>query len=375
VTSVDGAAPRVLQILTCDGVGGTEAMLASIIERMDSARVRLELVTLSPPGPVAARAAAAGARVRTLGGAGFGVACIRLARLLAGERYDVINAYGARATAVVRLLGALVSPGSAVVSGVRGLHVTELDRIDGVKSRALLRLELLGSPLVDAYDANSLGAVELLAGAGIRPSKLHYIPNGIDAEGWPLAEPDAEFPPTIVCVARFVARKRHVDLVEACARLRDMGIDLRAVLVGDGPELPAVRAAARDAGLSKIIKFPGTVTGAALRPLLASCSLFCLCSVWEGMAGSVMEAMAAGLPVVGTRVNGIADLVVDGTTGILVPPRRPDALADGLAEVLADPAARRRMGRAGRAHIERQYGVLRMVRDKERLYRQLAGVA
>jgi glycosyltransferase involved in cell wall biosynthesis len=370
-----GCAPRVLQILPCDDVGGTEAMVASLIEHMDPARVRSELAVLSPPGPVAARTAAAGIRVRVLGGAGFTVACARLARIVARERFDVLTAYGLRATVVARVLRAVCSPRSAFVCGVRGLHVTDLERIDGTKSRVLLRLERLGSPLVDAYDANSRGALELLAASGIDRSKLHHIPNGIHATDWARADPAEQLPPTITCVARFVPLKRHVDLVDACAQLMRQGIDFRLVLAGRGPERESVRSRAFEAGLDSRVDFPGVVTDSALRRLLAASSIFCLCSLWEGMPGSVMEAMAAGLPVVGTRVNGIEDLVIEGTTGSLVPPSSPDQLAAALRALLLDPATRRRFGRAGREHIEREYGVDRMVRDKERLYRRLAGAA
>lgn len=371
----DGRAPRVLHVLRCDDVGGTEAMVASLVERMDPSRARSELAILAPAGPVAARTAAAGVSVRVLGGAGFGIPYLRLARIVARERFDVITAYGLKATAVTRVLRALCSPGSAFVCGVRGLHVTAVEPIDGTRSRVLLRLERLGSQLVDAYDANSRGALELLAMVGIDRAKLHYIPNGIDASDWPLADPATPTPPTITCVARFVPLKRHVDLVDACALLMRQGVDFRVVLAGRGPELGAVRSRATNAGLDGRVDFPGVVAGGALRRLLAASSVFCLCSLWEGMPGSVMEAMAAGLPVVGTRVNGIEDLVIDGTTGSLVPPNRPEELADALRALLDDPAARRRFGRAGRDRIEREYGLERMVREKERLYRQLAGAA
>src|SRR4051794_9240878 len=97
------APPRVLQILTHDGVGGTEHMLALLLERIDRDALAMELVTLDRPGPIAARAATAGVRVRCLGGRGSLIALARLARLLARERFDIVNAYGIKASLVARV--------------------------------------------------------------------------------------------------------------------------------------------------------------------------------------------------------------------------------------------------------------------------------
>ncbi len=364
--------PRVLQVLTCDGVGGTEFMVATLVERAEPAVVCMHVVTLDAPGPIAERLARAGVRVRCLGGAGLPVALARLARILVAERYDVVNAYGFKSTAVVRVLTRLLSPRAAFVSGVRGLHVSELERLDGPKSRLVLRLERLGSPLVDVYDANSRGALDLLAAQGIPRTKLHYIPNGIDAAAW--ARPPAQRGGVLVvlCVARFVPRKRHADLVRAAGQLAGDGVAFRLVLAGDGPLLKDIQGLVAALGLEDHVEIAGRVEGEQLRELLASVDVFCLPSLWEGMAGSVMEAMAAGLPVVGTDVNGIADLVIDGLTGRLVPPESPADLAAALREALGSPLLRASRGEAGRRRIAQEFSVEDMVEAKQVLYCQVA---
>lgn len=346
-------------------------MVATLMERVDRGLIEPSVVTLEPPGPVAERLAGTGVSFRSLGGAGLAVAFVRLGRILRRERFEVVNAYGFKSTAVVRFLVRALAPGTRFVSGVRGLHMAELEDIDGAKSKTLLRLERLGASLVDAYDANSRGAVELLAGAGIDRARIHYIANGIDVESWPAARPGgaAGCAPTILCVARFVPRKRHADLLEAVARLARSGVSFRLVMVGGGPTLSESRALAGRLGLHPPqVTFHGPANPGEVRNLVADAHIFCLPSLWEGMAGGVMEAMASGLPVVGTDVNGIADLVQPGKTGLLVPPRDPVLLSRALGELLADSSKRASLGAAGRTRIRDHFGVDQMVAAKERLF-------
>lgn len=368
---------RVLQVLTCDNFGGTELMVATLVERLDRSLVRPSVVTLERPGPIAERLGKSGVHVRSLGGSGLAIAFARLARILSRERFHVVNAYGFKSTAVTRVLVRALSPGSKFVNGVRGLHVAALEDIGGRKSRALLTFERGGSRLVDAYDVNSSGAVELLAGAGIDHSRLHYIANGIDVEDWPVALQDSGAGgPIVVCVARFDPLKRHTDLIQAASHLASAGIDFRLSLVGGGPTLAESRELAARLGLDEPrVTFHGPTSPPQVRALMAESHLFCLPSLWEGMPGGIMEAMASGLPVVGTRVNGIADLVEHDRTGLLVPPRRPDRLAGALASLLQDPQRMVQFGAAGRERIGDHFGVDRMVNAKQRLFCSLAAQA
>jgi glycosyltransferase involved in cell wall biosynthesis len=363
---------RVLQVLTCDGLGGTEHMVAAVVERIDRRRVAPTVVTLDRRGPVAQRLTAHGIPVRSLGGDGLPRAFVRLAGILRRESFDVVNAYGFKSTFVTRFLVRALARRSVFVSGVRGLHMSELERLDSVKARLVLRLERLASGLVDVYDANSEGAVELLAETGVDRERLRYIPNGLDVEWW---SPDSGrrrgSTPVVLCVARFVPRKRHQDLVEALAMLRDRRVQLRLDLIGDGPTLPAMRRLVRELALDDVVNFAGARDSDQVRETMRHTEIFCLASLWEGMAGSVMEAMACGLPVVGTRVNGIAELVDDGRTGYLVPPSRPDLLAAALERLATDPVAAATLGRAGRERIREEFSVQKMVDAKEQLFMNL----
>jgi L-malate glycosyltransferase len=361
---------RVLQVLTCDGPGGTEQMVATLAERVDRSRVVCEVVTLDRPGPIAKRLAAAGVPVVSLGDGGLVRAFVRLAGVVHRRRPQVVNAYGLKGTLVGRILIRVIAPDAAFVSGVRGLHVTDVADVDSRKSRLVLAVERAFSRLVDVYDCNSRGALELLARHGIARERLTYIPNGVDVPSETSRRTGDRV--VIVCVARLSPIKRHSDLLQAAALLCDRVPRLELLFVGDGPSAGALKELADELGLGDRVTFAGAVSRDGVREALARSDIFCLPSLWEGMPGSVMEAMAGGLPVVGTDVNGIADLVSPGRTGLLVPPCTPEALADALAQLALDAQLRERFGRAARERIAEEFSVGRMVRAKEDLYRRLA---
>jgi len=343
-------------------------MVAAVVERIDRRQVVPTVVTLDRPGPVAHRLAEHDVPVRSLGGDGLPQAFLRLARILRREQFEVVAAYGFKSTFVTRFLVRSLAPQSVFVSGVRGLHVSEVERLDGPKARLLLSAERLTSGLVGVYDANSKGAVELLANAGIDRRRLRYIPNGLDVEWWTPDSTHRGSVPVALCVARFTPIKRHQDLLRAVAMLSDRGVALRLELIGDGPTLPDMRQLAGVLGVDELTHFVGARDSDEVRDALRRADVFCLASGWEGMAGSVMEAMACGLPVVGTNVNGIAELVDHGGTGYLVPPRRPELLAVALQRLVTDPVDAATLGTAGRRRICEEFSVERMVASKQDLF-------
>src|SRR4051812_37413355 len=220
-------------------------MVASLILRADPDVLEQELATLQPPGPIAARLRPEGATVSSLGGrGGIAGAAWRLARLLRSRRYDVVSAYGLKASVLARVPVRLRRGRPALVGGGRALHVTEVERLDSPKARLASLAERLFSPLVDVYDANSRAALDLLAGLGVGRERLVYIPNGLDLSDWRPRASEPEGVPVILCAARFVPRKRHEDLLRALALVAAEGHDFRAVLAGGGPLLEEMRALA-----------------------------------------------------------------------------------------------------------------------------------
>ncbi len=165
----------------------------------------------------------------------------------------------------------------------------------------------------------------------------------------------------VVCVASFEEVKGHRYLVEACALLRARGVPVVCDLIGEGPLRRAIEARVAAAGLRQIVRFHGGLPRPEVSRLLAAADAAVLAShptrsgKREGIPVALMEAMASGLPVVATAISGIPELVQSGLTGFLVPPRDPDALADALQRLAADPDLRQQMGTAGRARVMRDF--------------------
>lgn len=368
----DAPALRVMHVLSRDALGGTELMTVALTARSPAHGVVSTVVILDAPGPIAARLQERGVAVHSLGGTGQLAALRDLARLVRSQRIDVICGYGFKTGLITRIVGRFVRRGTATVTGVRGLYVTEIEDIASPRGRFVMAIERLTATLVDAYVANSRGAVDVLAAHGIARDRLRYIPNGIEADRWPVADRSAHTgPPVVLCAGRFTPVKRQTDLVAAAALLRDRGVDARFHFAGDGPLLDDVRAQAASLGVSDRVTFMGAVPPAEMAATLATADVACLVSSQEGMPGAVMEAMASGLPVVGTDVNGIRDLVVDGATGALANPCDPAALADALEPVLRDATLRRRLGDASRARIVEHFSLDGMVEATCELHRAL----
>jgi glycosyltransferase involved in cell wall biosynthesis len=365
---------RILQALSVAVLGGTELMTLRLIEGLDAGRFRCEVSFLDGFGPATPLFRQAGIPTHALTGpGGYLGALARLVKLLRRGRFDIVHLYGLRMSLLGRLAARFARPRPRVVNGIRGLHVTEGEELFRPRMRLALALEQLAAPLVDLYVANSNGAVAFLASHGIPSSKLAVVPNGIDATQWAddLDRTAAE-PPLVVCVANFRARKRQVDLVEATALLRRRGVELCCQLIGEGETLSSVAALAASRGLDGTVKFLGRRQPAEVRATFRDAAIFVLPSLWEGMPASVMEAMAAGLPVVATDVAGTQDLVVDGVTGYLVPERNPAVLADRIEALIKDPARRRQMGEAGQRRIATEFSMDRMVGRYATLYAGLA---
>jgi glycosyltransferase involved in cell wall biosynthesis len=199
------------------------------------------------------------------------------------------------------------------------------------------------------------------------PRRRAVIYNGVDVNEYPPARPGARKALRIACVANFNPWKDQVAAVEAVALVRSAGLDVTLVLVGSGPRASAIRAAVSKHGLDEHVEFAGQVTPNAQ---LRRADVFLLPTVQEGFSNALLEAMAAGLPVVATDVGGNREAFTDGEGGRLVPPRDPSAIAAALLEIGADPAQMRRMGAANRARVAEHFTIQQ---SAERLARFYAG--
>jgi glycosyltransferase involved in cell wall biosynthesis len=174
--------------------------------------------------------------------------------------------------------------------------------------------------------------------------KFEVVHCGVDVDRWPRREAEDHHEPLrILTVGRLHPQKSHHVLVQAVASLRDRGVDVTVTLVGEGPTRGQLERQIAALRLEDRVRLVGAVGQSDIGEYFRVHDIFCLASVSEGLPVVLMEAMAAGLPVVTTRITGVPELVEDGRTGLLVPPARPEALADALQRVVEDPELRTRL--------------------------------
>ncbi len=190
---------------------------------------------------------------------------------------------------------------------------------------------------------------------GVPPDRIAVVPEPIDLEVWDdqfwRAPRRAPRGPVVLCVARMYPRKRIEDLLRAAVIVRARIPEASVRIVGRGPEWPAVSRLHAELGLGEAAVLLGDLTRERLAEEYANASLFCLPSVQEGFGIVFLEAMAAELPVVACRIAAVPEVVLDGATGLLVPPRDPGAIAEALERLIADPALARRLGQEGRRRV------------------------
>lgn len=192
---------------------------------------------------------------------------------------------------------------------------------------------------------------------GCPPDVPHTaIPPAVDAAAIPLASPGGnEGSLHLVSLGRLHWKKGHHHVLAALRIVRDAGVDADLVVVGDGPELEALAFTRHQLGLDAHVRFAGTLDRPDAWSILAQGHVFVHGAISEGFGNAVLEAQAAGLPVVCTDAEGLAENIEPGTTGLLVPRRDPAALAGAVLELAADPERRVAMGRAGRRRVEERF--------------------
>jgi colanic acid/amylovoran biosynthesis glycosyltransferase len=161
--------------------------------------------------------------------------------------------------------------------------------------------------------------------------------------------------PTILCLGRLVPEKGQAILLQAVSLLARRGQEANVIVAGEGPSRPALERMAEELGISSRVAFLGAVGQDEIHDFYARAWVFCLPSFAEGIPVTLMEAMAMELPVVSTRIAGIPELIVDGRTGFLVAPGRPDELADVLQQLLTDPALRGEIGSRARETVIQEF--------------------
>jgi glycosyltransferase involved in cell wall biosynthesis len=351
--------------------GGAERALIELVTRLDRRTVEPRVFCLAEAGPLAVDLARADIPVECLGvRRKWDLAVIaRLARRLKRFRPALLQTYLFHANIAGRIAGRLAGV-PRIVSGIR---VAEHRR------RWYLHLDRLTAGLVDRHVCVSRGVADFsIDRGGLRPDAVTVIPNGVDARRYAEAAP-ADLTPwgippgsrTVLAVGRLDPQKAPFVLLEAAVGLLRDFDDLHVLYVGDGPLASELQARIAESEWHGRIHLAGRRTDV---PELMRAA-YCLAhpSLWEGMSNAVLEAMAAGLPVVASRVEGSDELLDDGRTGLLVEPNSAAALQSALARLLSDPQQAAALGQAAQRKVEREFTWSATVAQYEELYADLIG--
>lgn len=292
----------------------------------------------------------------------------RLKQLIAEWKPDIVHSWLFAANASARFVAGKRTQPPVVVS----------ERcVDSWKSGWQLRVDRWQIARTARLIGNSQAVADFYRNIGVPDAKLAVIPNGIEVPPPGCADRDErlrefDIPPgsrVMGYVGRLARQKRVHDLVWAMQLLKQMTDRVYFLVVGDGPERKNVLRLARHFGCDNLVRFAGHRDDAT--SLMELFSVFWLASDFEGMSNSIMEAMAAGIPVVATDIPPNRELIVDGQTGHLVKVGDSVGIAQFTDRLLADPDRLKQFGEAGRERMRREFSVEKMVAAHVQLYRDV----
>jgi glycosyltransferase involved in cell wall biosynthesis len=366
---------RIAYVVKSMVVGGSQTHLTQVLRLLDRDRFDPVLYCLTGEGVLLETVRGLGVRVQapaarlSFKGAALVTRMVALARALRQERAAVVHNYLLRANLVGCVAGRLARL-PVVLSSKRGCH------------------ERRGFELVSAKVANALSHRVMVNAEAVREfvhanegcpmDKMTVIPSGVDSDRFrPLAGAGfkarlglPEDGPLIGIVTRMRVRKGVEEFIRAFGRVRQSHPDAHAGIVGEVDLDDELQALVRALGLEQHLSLLGRRSD--MPEVYSAFDVFVLSSHDEGMSNAILEAMAMEKPVVATDVGGSGEVVRHGQSGLLVPPKDPEALAGAISEVLAQPARAREMGRLGRRIVEDSFSAHAMVRQMERMYLDLA---
>jgi len=357
-------------------LGGAEQAMFMLIGALDRNAWRPTLLLDAAPGvePLAERAAELEVPVRPIPPMPLGLAgarrAPRLARLLRRERPAVFHAHLSWPLAAKYGLAAAVAARvPAVVATVQLVPAMDLDRSSFLQLRAI-------STGVGRYIAVSRDVADQLAERFHWPrAKIEVVYNAVEPQRFQGSGSEAlreeltggRERPLVLTSARLHEQKGHAVLLRAATEVPGAVF----AFAGDGPERAALEGLAAELGIADRVLFLGERGDVA--ELLAACDVFALPSLYEGSSLALLEAMAAGRPVVSSAIGGTDELIEDGVSGLLVPPADAGALAAALRRLLSDESLRTALARQARERVERDFTRDAMARRVTGIYEQILG--
>jgi glycosyltransferase involved in cell wall biosynthesis len=349
-------------------LGGAEMFILNAAPRLRKLGWDLRLITLSDGGILVDQLRHESVPVIELGLNKTNI-LYKLTKLLSIWKKDkprILHTHLFHAGLIGRILGK--------IAGVHPIFVHQAGP-ELFRGRFRVYLDKQTSSLVTQYVATSDFVNQILqTREQIPQNKIIIIPNGIVTSEYELSRSRPESWPNIVAgtvlgtVGRLAPEKGHFLLLDALSILQQNGFIFYALMIGDGILKDDLIQKTKTLHLEDCISWVGSQTN--VPDWLTFFDLFILPSQWEGISLALLEAMAAGLPVVATSVGGTPEVVTNGETGLLVPPSDPQALADAIQKLIENPSLSREIGQAGKRHCQQNYDIDRIVKEIDSLYRQ-----
>jgi len=370
-------------------VGGAEKQAAALASRFQSHGHEVMVVTERKDPAWKAREVVDGVpvyrisypKLRLIGAV---VLFVRLAAYLVANRrsYDVIHVHIVKYFAfIASVIGPML--GKRVVVKFSGWE--ELDRgilNDTVRARPVYRLISWGVKRADCFVAISSEIEAALVRCGFPAERITRLPNGVDTSRFGSGADKASTRKALgmrddatiaIFVGRLVNEKGLGYLLDAWADVSAIHPEAILYIIGDGYLAGELHSKVDELGIGKFVVFTGEVSN--VHEYMRASDLFVLPSLSEGLSNTLLEAMATGLPVVGTKISGNTDLIDDGVNGIVVEPGDSGWLASALKTMVGDAAVRERMGEASRVMIDRGYSLEHVATTYERIFAGERGAA
>jgi L-malate glycosyltransferase len=348
-------------VMTSFEPGGTERQMIEMVRRLDPSRWEVHLACFRAKGTWFQRAAEAAASV-----AEFPVHSFRTPRIVRHIR-AFAGWCRARRIALVHtteLYSNIFGLPAAALAAVP-VRIANRREINPDKTPAQIAMQRAAYACAHRIAANSRAAAARLERERVPARKISVVPNGLDLRQFSLRVRRGPLRKVIV-VANLRREKGHDVLIDAAGSVLDRHPDARFEVVGGGPEQAALLDRVRARGIQHAFSFLGHRDDVAAR--LAGADIFVLPSRSEAFPNAVLEAMAAGLPIVASAVGGIPELLADNCTGLLVPPGDPASLSARLCQLMEDSSLGSRIGDSARSEAQSRYSFDRMVAEFDRIY-------
>jgi len=365
---------RILFLITGLNIGGAETQLVHLATQLKARGWEVGVVSLIPPQAYGEELEAAGISVSSLG-----IRrklpdlrpVLRLARFIRQWRPHIVHSFMVHANLLARLVRAF-APVPVLICSARNIS-------EGGHFREILYR--LTDPLCDlTTQVSQAGLERYIRVKAVPRHKIRYIPNGVDTE-WFKPSKETRFALrkelgvegsfVWLAVGRFDPQKDYHNMLQAFAQVVQEVSKTVLLIAGDGPLRPAMEDLASRLGISEQVRFLGIRRD--IPRLMNAADAYVMSSAWEGMANVLLEASASTLPIVATDVGGNREVVLDGKTGFLVPPKDPQSLAEAMLRLMALPKEKwQKMGEAACRHVEDDFSLDRVVDRWKALYQELS---